>query len=534
MISHLGPDGIFANGSEVRQSFTGLDAEVTPGHAITKVEAVLYAYTPAKLSHDFKLKLLVGDSSKDISIKHEWFDGNIGAANAGPVVVDITGARNWQWIDFYSEFELMLEQYPLDKKEMVYYDAIGLRVTSAPGTDTSLDALTDTVEPDTYIDPFQQFNVYNHVIGASELWNTYSKLQGKDVRVAVVDSGIAKVKDLKVKSKVNFNDSYHDSADRYGHGTFVAGIIAGNGKSSKGQYIGVAPKATLYNVRVSADDGMTYISDVIDSLQWIYENKDKHKIRVVNMSLNQSVPESYHTSPLNAAVEILWFNGIVVVVSAGNNGTTTLYPPANDPFVITVGATDDRGTVTLSDDMVATFSAYGTTEDGYSKPDLVAPGRNVIGLLPENGKLNMGKAHPKNRVDSTYFKMSGTSVSTPMVSGAIALLLQDEPDLNPDQVKYRLMATANKDWAGYNPTTAGAGYLDIYAAVYANTTESANQGLLPSQLLYTGDDPIAWGSVGWNSVGWNSVGWNSVGWNSVGWNSVGWNSVGWNSDHWDD
>jgi serine protease AprX len=109
-----------------------------------------------------------------------------------------------------------------------------------------------------------------------------------------------------------------------------------------------------------------------------------------------------------------------------------------------------------------------------------------------------------------------------MVSGAVAILLQDEPNLTPDQVKYRLMATANKSWAGYTASTSGAGYLNIYNAVYGTTTQSANTGVLPSQLLYSGTDPIAWTSVGWNSVGWNSVGWNSVGWNSVGWNSDAW------------
>ena len=115
-----------------------------------------------------------------------------------------------------------------------------------------------------------------------------------------------------------------------------------------------------------------------------------------------------------------------------------------------------------------------------------------------------------------------------MVSGAVALLLQDEPNLNPDQVKYRLTATANKSWTGYNATKAGAGYLDVYAAVQRYIHTDANTGVLKaSHLLSTGSTPITWGSVGWNSVGWNTVGWNSVGWNSVGWNSVGWNSDYW-------
>lgn len=367
------------------------------------------------------------------------------------------------------------------------------------------------------------------MIGATQLWNTTTKLQGKGVGVAVVDSGIYKTKDIsgRVKINVNFNTSYHDGADRYGHGTFVAGIIAGSGSQSSGKYIGVAPKATLLNVRVADDQGMLYESDVVDSLQWVYYNKDKHNIRVVNLSLNSTVAQSYHTSPLAAAVEILWFNGIVVVVSAGNNGNSTIYPPANDPFVITVGATDDKGTASTADDTMATFSASGVTESGFTKPDLVAPGRLIIGLLPENNVLTMSAIRSANRLDTTYFKMSGTSISAPMVSGAVAILLQDEPNLTPDQVKYRLMATANKSWPGYSAPAAGAGYLNIYNAVYDTTTQSANTGILPSQLLSTGADPIAWNSVGWNSVGWNSVGWNSVGWNSVGWNSVGWNSDDW-------
>jgi serine protease AprX len=272
---------------------------------------------------------------------------------------------------------------------------------------------------------------------------------------------------------------------------------------------------------------MLYESDIIDSLQWVYTNKSKYNIRVVNMSLNSSMAQSYNTSPLDAAVEILWFNGIVVVVSAGNNGTATFFPPANDPFVITVGATDDKGTVSIADDAIATFSAFGTTESGFAKPDLVAPGRMIIGLLPENNLLSMGMARPANRLDNTYFKMSGTSVSAPMVTGAVAILLQDEPNLNPDQVKFRLMSTAQKGWPAYNPAGAGAGILNILAAVNDTSTQSANTGIFASQLLASGTNPVAWTSVGWNSVGWNAVGWNAVGWNAVGWNAVGWNADAW-------
>jgi len=384
------------------------------------------------------------------------------------------------------------------------------------------------------VDTSQLANAYIRAIKADQVWNNSPYLQGKGIGVAVLDSGVNPNGDLYTNMGVNrqvadvrFNSDYNQNpSDGYGHGTHVSSIVGGDGSESGGKYIGVAPLVNIINVKVSNDDGSAMMNDVVAGLQWGLENKGAYNIRVVNLSLNSSVAESYHTSPLDAAVEILWFNKIVVVASAGNHGESALYPPANDPFVITVGAVDDKGTNSLSDDVMASFSAYGQTSDGVKKPDLVAPGANIIARLV-NQNMGLANEHPANKVGDQYFRMSGTSMSAPMVSAAVALLLQDEPNLTPDQVKFRLMATANKTWPGYNGTRSGAGYLDIYAAVRGTTTKSANTGLKASQLLTTGSTPITW-----NSVGWNSVGWNTVGWNTVGWNTVGWNTVGWNSDYW--
>jgi len=398
----------------------------------------------------------------------------------------------------------------------------------------SLDApMLESVCPQC-IDTTRLANAYIRAIHADQLWNESPYRQGQGIAVAVVDSGVNPQQDLYTVMGVNrliaaaaFNNGYNQSVyDGYGHGNHVAGIIGGNGSRSNGAYIGVAPMANIVNVKVSDDQGAATAANVVAGLQWILTNKDAYNIRVVNLSLNSAVPEAYVTNPIDAAVEILWFNKIVVVVSAGNVGVGALYPPANDPFVITVGATDDRGTASLADDVIPSWSGYGTVVTGVQKPELVAPGTNIVSLMANPNSV-LATAHPSNVVGGIYFRMSGTSMASPMVAATAALLLQDEPNLTPDQVKYRLMATANHNWPGYNATKAGAGYLDAYAAVTGTTTQSANTGRRASGLLWTGSQP-----VNWDSVNWNSVNWNSVNWNSVNWNSVNWNSVNWNSDYW--
>lgn len=407
----------------------------------------------------------------------------------------------------------------------------------------SLDApMTQSGSAVEAIDTTNLMNAFVRTVGADQVWNDPSAyLQGQGVTVAVIDSGdctgCLDLKDLshqpRTLAAVSLLTAKNGTAptDLYGHGSLIEGILGNNGTGSGSKYLGIAPSVNLVSVKIANNLGEALTSDVVNGLQWVLNNKDRYNIRVVNLSLNSATAESYHTSPIDAAVEILWFNGIVVVVSAGNDGSAGLYPPANDPFVITVGATDDNNTAALSDDSLAPFSAYGMDESGGVKPDLVAPGTNIVSFVPRT-KNKIFKDHASNRTgESTsneyYMRVSGTSFSAPIVAGAAALLLQDEPNLTPDQVKYRLMATANKSWPGYDPTKAGAGCLDVYAAVHGASSESANLGITASHLLWTGTEPVTWGSVAWNSVAWNSVAWNSVAWNSVAWNSVAWNSDYW-------
>jgi serine protease AprX len=399
----------------------------------------------------------------------------------------------------------------------------------------SLDApMVTTNGPDGTVNTTNLKNVYDKTVRADLAWA--HGYQGSGIGVAVVDSGVNWQTDLytvmganRVTGNVRFNTDYNPTFyDNYGHGSHIAGIVGGNGRSANGQYIGIAPLANIVNVKVANDDGSATTASTVAGLQWVLNNRSQYNIRVVNLSLNSAAPESYHTSPLDAAAEILWFNGIVVIASAGNSGTAGLYPPANDPFVITVGAVDDKGTTSLNDDVVTSFSAYGTTGDGVQKPDLVAPGKNIVSLMGNtNGVIPSG--HPGNKVGTMYFRMSGTSMSAPIVSGAVALLLEDEPNLNPDQVKYRLMATANKTWPSYSAATAGAGYLDIYAALSGTTTQTANTGITVSHLLTTGKPSVV---QLWGTAQWGSAQWGSAQWGSAQWGSAQWGSAQWGSDYW--
>lgn len=372
------------------------------------------------------------------------------------------------------------------------------------------------------------FNTYLQTLKIPQL--AQRGLDGEGIGVAVIDSGIAAdsdFTDLAVRRGFNLNSL--TPTDVYGHGTHIAGIVAGNGHDSNGTFKGIAPGVTLIGLKISDDLGVAFESDVVLALQWTLEHKSQYNIRVINLSINSGVDTSYHNSALNAAAEILWFSGVVVIVSAGNSGgedyNTVYAPPANDPFLITVGASDEMKTSAISDDYIAPYSAYGRTQDGFLKPEIIAPGTGIYSvralLSPWAILYSERLAH-----NGQYFRLSGTSMAAPMVVGVVALMLQEEPGLTPDQVKYRLINSTGRTLSvPLDGDSVAFPYLDGAAAVNSNSPKSANTGLQASQLLWSGSSPVDWGSVNWNSVNWNSVNWNSVNWNSVNWNSVNWNSA---------
>ena len=380
---------------------------------------------------------------------------------------------------------------------------------------------------DTPFNPAALATAYPSVIDAVPLWsNGLSPLTGKGIGVAVIDSGIASHPDLgsRVVAAQNFNVNVIGSDDVYGHGTAVAGIIAGDGTASAGQYIGVAPEANLINLRVNDGTGAAPTSAIMNAILWAVINKSSYNIRVINLSLQASVQESYHTSPIDAAVEYAWLKGLVVVVAAGNNGpNSALYAPANDPYVITVGATDDNGSATIADDTLAAFSSYGVTQDGFTKPDFVAPGKHIITTLASNSSFALN--YPTFLVGTQYIQLGGTSIAAPSVAGVAALFIESKPGVRPGQLKGVLRATATAlPFAG-----SGAGYPDAARAVaYVGLLGNADHGLDPNnylKVLYMAANSLTtMPVVSWDSVSWDSVSWDSVSWDSVSWDAVSWSS----------
>ncbi|WP_245863976.1 S8 family peptidase [Paenibacillus donghaensis] len=316
-----------------------------------------------------------------------------------------------------------------------------------------------------YLDRIRKtsLNIATPSIGSATLQKKKG-LTGKGINIAILDTGVFAHPDLTrpINRIVAFKDFVNHRERPYddnGHGTHIAGDAAGNGWVSKGVYQGAAPAAGIVAVKVLDKEGSGYDSTIIQGIEWCVANRKKLKLRILSLSFGGPSGTSCKDDPLCQAVELAVKAGLNVVAAAGNNGpgSGTVESPGISPAAITVGAVDDRRTVVQADDRITGFSSRGPAPGGSRKPDLVAPGESIISLRAPGSALD--RQLPYLRYGKAYFVLSGTSMSTPLVSGAIAQLLQQNPSLRPRQVKAILKRNAFR--LGLPANTAGSGELNM-------------------------------------------------------------------------
>jgi serine protease AprX len=363
---------------------------------------------------------------------------------------------------------------------------------------------------------------YPSATNAPSVWNNSgwsAAASGRGVGVAVIDTGIAgALPDFRVSASdptsrvigsAVVNPNAVSAGDPYGHGTHVAGIIAGNGNNRpaedtlRGQYVGIAPDASLISVKVSDATGDATVLDVIYGLQFVVDHKDDYNIRVVNLSLESTQAQSAATDPLDAAAEAAWFAGIVVVAAAGNRGAdadAVSRAPGNDPYVISVGALDDMGTKWRDDDLAATWSSRGATQDGFAKPDIYASGAHIVSTLAPGSAF--ASLCPDCIVSGAYFRAGGTSMAAPVVSGVAALALERRPGMTPNQVKSLIVRTARM-LPGNLPSVDAT---EVVRNATATTLPSANGGLTPNTLIDPSTGTIDYSRSSWSRSSWSGAG----------------------------
>lgn len=420
------------------------------------------------------------------------------------------------------------------------------------------------------------------IIGADQVWRDGG--DGDGVGVALVDTGVVPVAGLRGGNVVNGPDLSFDSQapelrhlDLFGHGTHLAGIIAGRPAADGDGFRGIAPGARLTSVKVGAGYGLVDVTQVIAAIDWVVAHaKDDpaHPIRVLNLAYGTDGTQDPRVDPLAHAVQNAWRAGIVVVVAGGNGGVDApLTNPATDPYVLAVGAADPEGTVRPGDDTVMDFSSRGTDT---RRVDLVAPGRSIVSLRDPGSYVD--ETYPDSREGTAYTRGSGTSQAAAVVSGAVALLLQQRPELTPDQVKHVLRETATKlphaDEAG-----RGAGELDLARALRAgdlgapqdwpaSTGTGSVEAARGSAHVALGDDVLtgendlfgpfdtaAWAAAstagtawdggrwmgreltgsGWSASGsWTGLTWSGLTWSGLTWSGLTWSGLTWSGLTWSD
>jgi len=347
--------------------------------------------------------------------------------------------------------------------------------------------------------------------GAPLAW---SRTKGEGVTVGVMDTGVSKAPGLgqALTTQIDFVRDGR-SGDPAGHGTFIAGVIAGSEPMA-----GVAPKAKILSLRVLDMNGNGMGSSLVAAFDWTL--KHRSQLDVLNLSWGAAQTTSYNSDVLSALVEAVWFSGITVVAAAGNEGAVVT--PGSDPFIVTAGAYSDGGTAATSDDTFASFSGQGPTLDGFAKPDVLAPGVSVKSLRVPGLRYFRSDGTEIGQVGDTFIRLTGTSVSTAFVSGAAALVLSGRHHFSPTKVKGALVASTR-------PIGGSAvGAMDAFRALTV-APAAVNVGLTPSVLLMqllaaqliTIKNPNGSGST-WEGITWESITWESITWESVSWEGVTW------------
>jgi len=388
---------------------------------------------------------------------------------------------------------------------------------------------------------------------------------GAGVTVAVVDSGTSDHVDLlddedgpRVLAWVDFVKGKKHPYDDGGHGTFVNGLIAGDGDASlpldQGgrsvqQFRGVAPGAGIVSLKVLDSHGQGRASTLVAAIGWTVRHRAEYDIRVMNVSVEGPVTGPAATDPMALAVEAAWKAGIVVVCAAGNEGEFGpggVLSPGNDPYVITVGALDTRQTGDRGDDIMAYYSSVGPSLfDEFAKPDLVAPGNRLVSLRARASWID--RTFPQNRVavssyipgarpgeQEQYFVMSGTSASAPVVTGVVALMLERDPTLTPDDVKVRLMESADR-LAGVPAGVQGAGLVDTPGALASGAHSDGyalSADLGDGHTVLPPDVELQWQKYAWSKYAWSKYAWSKYAWSKYAWSKYAWSKYAWSKYAW--
>jgi serine protease AprX len=474
-------------------------------------------------------------------------------------------------------------------------DASALNTSVAEGDSSSLKQLATVSYPGSL------YEVTGYV-NARDAWS--AGYTGNGVDVALIDSGVLPVNGLTAPGKVvNGPDLSFESQnpdfqylDTSGHGTHLAGIIAGRDDEVSGPYanassdffVGIAPDARIVSIKVADKDGATDVSQVIAAIDWVIQNKNANgmNIRVINLAFGTDSTQSYILDPLAYAAEQAWHAGIVVVVAAGNDGNNNaLRNPAIDPYVIAVGAVDHAGTDSSTDDFIADFSNCGTTARHV---DVVAPGRSITSLRAPGSTADLD--HPEAVVADRLFLGSGTSQASAVVSGVVALVLDAQPGLSPDDVKAMLMGNAATLGGSTSPECEGGGSINALSTTGAKAPTGRNgssQAHTPSTGLgalegargtdhlehdgvvldgerdimgnpwngfyetvtvcetvgkgknattVCGDELVAldtlWDGGAWNGTSWSGTSWSGTSWSGLSWSGTSWSGTSWSGLSW--